>query len=71
MLARLKSLLKRQREDHCPVCGERIRGKGVERYGKRFCCSWHADFYHPPPPWWRRLRWPEDDGHAGGSGCCG
>jgi hypothetical protein len=43
----------------------------VERYGKRFCCSWHADFYHPPPPWWRRLRWPEDDGHAGGSGCCG
>jgi len=43
----------------------------MERYGKRFCISWHADFYRPPPRWWRRLHWPEDDGYTGGGGCCG
>jgi len=71
ILAGLKSLLKARREVRCPVCGELIRGEGVERYGKRFCRSWHADFYRPPPPWWRRLRWPRDDGYTGGGGCCG
>jgi len=71
MLARLKSLRKIQRADRCPVCGEFIPGAGVERYGKRFCRTWHADFYRPPPPWWRRLRWPDDAGGGGGGGCCG
>lgn len=70
LLAALKPLLKVRLEVRCPICGERIRGEGVERYGKRFCRSWHADFYRPPPPWWRRLRWPEDEG-GGGGGCCG
>ena len=70
MFARLKSLLKIKREDRCPICGEVILGEGIKRYGKRFCRMWHADFYHPPPPWWRRLRWPDDAGDGGGSGCC-
>ena len=71
MLARLESFLKSKREDRCPVCGELIRGEGVERYGKHFCKSWHADFYHPQPPWWRHLRWSKDDDYTGGGGCCG
>lgn len=50
LLAALKPLLKVRLEVRCPICGERIRGEGVERYGKRFCRSWHADFYRPPPP---------------------
>lgn len=70
MFARFRPLLKRKGEDRCSFCGELIRGEGVERYGKRFCRSWHADFYHPPPPWWRRLRWPEDDRSGGGGSCC-
>ena len=70
MFARLKSLLKIKGEDRCPICGEVISGEGVERYGKRFCHPWHADFYRPPPPWWRRLRWPNDAGDGGGAGCC-
>lgn len=70
MLAKLKSLLKIKREDRCPICGEVVLGEGTKRYGKRFCRMWHADFYHPPPPWWRRLRWPDDTGDRGGSGCC-
>lgn len=71
MFAGLKSRLKRKDADRCSFCGELIRGEGVERYGKRFCRSWHADFYRPPLPWWRRVRWPKDDGYGGGGGCCG
>lgn len=71
MFAKLKSLLKVKDRGRCPICGELILGAGVERYGKRFCRPWHADFYHPPPPWWRRLRWPDDAGDGGGAGCCG
>jgi len=72
VLANLKSLLKIKREDRCPICGEVILlGEGTKRYGKRFCRTWHADFYRLPPPWWRRLRWPDDAGEGGGAGCCG
>ena len=66
MFAQLKSRLHIKREERCPICGEVVPGgRGVQRYGKRFCHSWHADFYHPPPPWWRRLRWPADEGGGG------
>ena len=68
MFAKLRALLKLTGDDRCPICGEVISGEGVERYGKRFCHPWHADFYRPPPPWWRR--WPDDAGDGGGAGCC-
>ena len=70
MFTKYEFPLKSKREDRCPVCGEYIHDEGVKRYGKRFCRTWHADFYRTPPPWWRRLRWPEDDGYTGGGGCC-
>jgi hypothetical protein len=48
----------------CPVCDDVIaEGAGVERDGKIFCTTWHAEQYHPPLPWWRRI-WkggPVDD----------
>ena len=61
MFVRLQSLLKiKKSEERCSLCGEVILGGGVERYGKRFCQPWHADFSRPPSPWSRRLRWPEE-----------
>ena len=73
MLARFSARAERQAPVRCPFCGDIIVGAGVQRYGRRFCHPWHAEFYRPPPPWWRRLRWPtaREDGGGGGAGCCG
>ncbi|HEX9596722.1 MAG TPA: hypothetical protein VF982_07590 [Anaerolineales bacterium] len=71
VFARVKLPWKARGENRCPICDEIIVGEGVERHGKRFCRSWHADFYRPSPPWWRRLRWPDDEAGGGGGGCCG